>query len=502
MKVEQLHELPKSWEWTKLGDIGSVASGGTPSTKDMANFGGQIPWITPADLSGFKEKFISRGERNLTERGLNSSSATLLPAGTVLFSSRAPVGYVAIAENAIATNQGFKNLIPSDIAFNEYIYYYLKGSKHLAESYASGTTFLEISGSRFAKLPVPLAPLPEQHRIVAKIEELFNQLDAGVESLKTVKVQLQAYRQSVLKAAIGGNLVPIEAELARAEGRGYEHASFLLESVSTPPRPYRYKTRSRDVILGHAALAVGNPNTQLPEGWTWAPLLDIARLESGHTPSRRHPEWWEGEIPWMGIPDARDHHGGVIHDTRKHTNEEGLANSAARLLPAGTVCLSRTASVGYVVKMGRPMATSQDFVNWICASVLDPDWLQCALVADRDALLRFGKGSVHKTIYYPEVLSFHLALPPLGEQKRIVAEVDRRLSLAIETENRVEVTVSQGKRLRQAIFQKAFSGKLVPQDPGNEPADILLEKIKRQGQKSRISAGRAPQSQIDSFQRS
>jgi type I restriction enzyme S subunit len=163
-------QLPPGWLWTTLGEIGIVKAGGTPSTGNSENFGGEIAWITPADLTGYKKKFIRNGRKNLSEKGLKSSSAILLPRGTVLFSSRAPIGYVVIAENPVSTNQGFKNLIPFDFVFNEYVYYYLKGSKKLAESFGSGTTFKEVSASRFAKIPIPICPMPEQHRIVGKVE--------------------------------------------------------------------------------------------------------------------------------------------------------------------------------------------------------------------------------------------------------------------------------------------------------------------------------------------
>lgn len=100
------------WQILKLGDIGDVVGGGTPSTKVDEYFGGCIPWITPKDLSGYKSKYIFRGERNITEKGLNNSSAILLPRGTVLFSSRAPIGYIAIAGCDVTTNQGFKSVVP------------------------------------------------------------------------------------------------------------------------------------------------------------------------------------------------------------------------------------------------------------------------------------------------------------------------------------------------------------------------------------------------------
>ena len=133
--------------WTTMGDIAEVVGGGTPRTNDSTNFeGGDISWITPADLSGYTEKYISHGSRFITRKGLDSSSARLLPAGAVLFTSRAPIGYVAIARNPIATNQGFKSFVLKDGVLPDYVYWWLKGSKQRAESLASGTTFLELSG--------------------------------------------------------------------------------------------------------------------------------------------------------------------------------------------------------------------------------------------------------------------------------------------------------------------------------------------------------------------
>ena len=183
-------------------------------------------------------------------------------------------------------------------------------------------------------------------------------------------------------------------------------------------------------------------------------------MESGHTPSRNHPEWWDGDVAWIGIADAREYDGRTIHETFQHTNAEGIANSASRLLPAGTVCISRTASVGYVVVMGREMATSQDFVNWIPTAAVTSNWLRIIFSADREALRRFGKGSVHKTIYFPEWLSVHIAVPPLAEQTRIVAEVERRLSVVEELETVVNANLQRATRLRQSILQQTFSGQL------------------------------------------
>ena len=222
------------------------------------------------------------------------------------------------------------------------------------------------------------------------------------------------------------------------------------------------------VIRGSYALSVGMPDTPLPQGWRWVALSDVARLETGHTPSRRHPEYWGGDVPWIGIKDATENHGRVIGDTYQHTNELGIANSSARILPTHTVCLSRTASVGYVVVMGRPMATSQDFVNWVCSDAIDYRFLKYILLAEREAFLRFASGTTHQTIYFPEVKAFHVALPPISEQCTI-GNILSTLDDKIELNRRMSETL---EAIARALFKSWFVGfdpvraKAEGRDPG------------------------------------
>lgn len=212
LPFEPLHpliktEIPQGWEVKTLGEIGKVISGGTPSTSNKDNFDGEIAWITPADLSGYKEKYISKGKRNLSEQGLKNSSARLLPPNSILFSSRAPIGYVAIASNALCTNQGFKNLIPNGNVSSEYIYYFLLHSKRLAESVASGTTFKEISAASFSKLPIPLPPLATQNQIVQILESKFAHLEKLAQFVNASLENLQRLKSSLLNQAFKGELV-------------------------------------------------------------------------------------------------------------------------------------------------------------------------------------------------------------------------------------------------------------------------------------------------------
>jgi type I restriction enzyme S subunit len=179
------------------------------------------------------------------------------------------------------------------------------------------------------------------------------------------------------------------------------------------------------------------PTENAPVGFSWRLLADLARLETGHTPSRRVPGYWEnGTIPWLGVRDATGNHGRTIVSTHEYITELGEQNSSTRLLPKDTVCLSRTASVGYVVVMGVPMCTSQDFVNWVCGPELDFRYLKYILLGEKEAFLRFASGTTHQTVYFPEVKAFHVMVPPASEQ-RAIAGVLGALDDKIESNRRV-----------------------------------------------------------------
>jgi type I restriction enzyme S subunit len=214
------------------------------------------------------------------------------------------------------------------------------------------------------------------------------------------------------------------------------------------------------VIPGEHALSVGMPSTPAPLGWKWSPLTSLARLESGHTPSRKHPEYWDGTTPWVSLIDAKQNHGRRIQDTIEHTNDLGIANSSARVLPRNTVCLSRTASVGYVVVLDRPMATSQDFVNWVCSEDLDPDFLKYLFLAEGRALLKFASGAVHQTIYFPEAKAFHVCHPRVPEQRRIVEKLDALREETRKLDLLYRQKLSALEELDKSLLGAALGGKL------------------------------------------
>ena len=204
---EQPYEVPENWVWVRLGGITQVIGGGTPSTSKKEYYdGGTISWLSPVDLSNYNDIYISHGNKMITLEGLNNSSAKLLPKDTVCLTSRAPIGYVAIAENELSTNQGFKSFLPSPTYLARFLYWYLKGNKELLESKASGTTFLELSASKAATIEFPLPPLSEQQRIVERIDELFAKLDEAKERLQEVAESFAVRKAAILHKAFTGEL--------------------------------------------------------------------------------------------------------------------------------------------------------------------------------------------------------------------------------------------------------------------------------------------------------
>jgi type I restriction enzyme S subunit len=435
---------------------------------------------------------------------------------------------VAIAANALATNQGFKSFVLQPGLLPDYIYYYLRRARELAVSLASGTTFLELSGKDAAKLPVPVPPLGEQRRIVDAVESLLPRVDEAEAALERVQRNLKRYRAAVLQAAVEGRLVPTEAELARAEGRDYEQASELLKRILTerrhrweeaelarltaagrPPKDDRWKTKYEE-----AELPVPDGRSPLPEGWAWATWGQIGLSQNG----RAFPS---GEYQAKGIRLLRPgnlHASGSVEWTPKNTRHmpEGWADEYPEyVVGPGELVMNLTAQSLKDEFLGRVCITGHDercLLNQRIAR------LSPVLVASRFILSAFkapvfrrfvdslNKGSLIQHMFTSQLASWVLPLPPLPEQERIATEVERHASLALALESAAAVGRGRAKRLRQSILKWAFEGKLVDQDPNDEPASVLLERIRAErdtgpGERSPSAAGRRARSDRNALTR-
>lgn len=408
--------LPPGWRYVKLGDVCKVVGGSTPDTGNPLYWDGTIVWVTPTDLGKNTGVSIKTSERLITSEGLRGCRTEMLPIGTVVMSSRAPIGHLAIADIPLCTNQGCKSFVPSSNVDSGYLYWSLKQSVPTIQALGSGATFAEVSKSAMQDFEIPLPPLPEQQRI------------AGI-----LKKQMAAVDKARLAA---------EARLAAVKALP---AAFLRQVFGVEP-----------VFTASPV----TPQKPMVPGWKWHRLTDLARLATGHTPSRYHKEYWQGDIPWLQLADIRVLDGHEAQDTAEHTNALGLANSSSVLLPKDTVCMSRTASVGFFTVMGRPMCTSQDFVNWVCGDTLAPWFLLYLLIASREKIRELGSGAVHKTIYFPAVRNFSVCVPPLAEQRRMAVRLKKQITAAETARAAAEAELAAINALPATLLRRAFSGEL------------------------------------------
>jgi type I restriction enzyme, S subunit len=243
----------------------------------------------------------------------------------------------------------------------------------------------------------------------------------------------------------------IAAALDKADAlrRKRRRALDLLDSLT--PSIFQEMFGSR---IGKPPVNIRPNVPNLPKGWHWKRLTDVARLATGHTPDRKQPNYWNGDIPWLSLSDIRALDGKIAHSTKECVTEDGIENSSSVLLPEGTVCFSRTASVGFATVMGRPMGTSQDFVNWVCGPSLNCIYLLWALIVARNELLSLASGSTHRTIYFPTVEQFHVLVPPIALQNRFATLAGRTLDCG------GKLGTTSLSELFSSLQSRAFSGQL------------------------------------------
>lgn len=242
------------WKEYRLDEIGDIVSGGTPSTKNEDYYGNEIPWITPKDLSGYDSKYISKGERSITKLGLEKSSAKLLLKGTILFSSRAPIGYVAIAQEDLCTNQGFKNIVCNpQVAHNEFIYYRMKLAKEELESVAGGSTFKEVSGKVMKEFKIKLPSIEQQKRIASILSSLDDKIELNNEMNKT----LEEMAQSIFKRWF------VDFEFPNEDGQPYKSSGGEMVESELAMIPKGWEVKSLDEILDSISIKHKFPNEKI-----------------------------------------------------------------------------------------------------------------------------------------------------------------------------------------------------------------------------------------------
>lgn len=451
--------LPHGWVLTTIGEVAEVVGGGTPKTSVPGNFDDEAghPWLTPADLTGHTQKTIASGRRFLTDQGLATSAAKYMPAGTILFSSRAPIGYVAIAENPVTTNQGFRSFVPSPALCPDYAYHYLRSISALANQMASGTTFNELSGSKAKTLPIPLPPLGNQQRIAERLDEIDERRASITTRLGASEHLVARLRNAVLASACSGRLTADWRE-ANPEVTADQLAEDLTGGL--PGR----RTRRR-VPDGGAGLTSEELIDLIPPSWRLVRLGDVLDVATGATPLRKNQAYYEdGTIPWVTS--------GAVNRGRIETPTElitplALKETNVKLFPPGTLLVAMYGegqTRGRVGELAIEAGTNQAVAALLFddgSAMLRP-FVRLFFEDGYRRIRALSVGGVQPNLNLGMIKETLLPLPPHEEQLEIL----RRARAAIDAAERMDAGISAAETALDSAMKgalaKAFRGELVP----------------------------------------
>ena len=346
------------WTYKKLGDIAEIVGGSTPKTNVEEYWDGDNYWVTPAEIGD--SVFVDKTKRTITESAVKSCHLTLLPIGTVLLSSRAPIGKLGITTVPMYCNQGFKNIICSDKLHNKYVYYYLGNNVPYIQSLGRGATFKEISKKIVEEITIPVPPKETQIQIASEFDAL--------------NVTLTMLQQQV------------------------KDLNSLMQSIFY------------DIF--------GDPITN-PKGWSIKCLSNVGQIISGSTPSTTDESNWDGDVNWVTPAELGEqlYYGETV---RKLTvaGAKGLV-----LMPIGTVLLSSRAPIGKLAITTVPMCCNQGFKNIICGDFINNIFLYYYLKETMDNIKALGRGATFKEVSKSALSNYKIALPPLSLQQSFASKV-------------------------------------------------------------------------------
>lgn len=416
-------DLPPDWEFAKLGEVARWSSGGTPKSDVSEFYGGDIPWVVTGDLT---DGLVHATKQTLTPSGLARSSAKLVPSGTVLVAMYgASIGRVGIAGMPLTTNQAIANAQVYTQAINpKYLLYYLLSQRSALAAAGKGAAQPNIGQGILKDWPIPVAPLSEQERIIAAIEEQFSRLDAGEAALKRARLNLKRMRAAVLQAAV-----------TSVEQEGVDQVA--LGDLVTPERKIAY-----GVLV---------PGNDIPDGIAFIRVGDLERR-------------------------------GVNSNSLKRIAPSVAARYPRTHLQGGEVLLSLVGTIG------RTAVVPKDLVGANVARALavipvrldvEARYVAIALSLNRVTrdLTNLSHEVARKTLNLEDVRKYKIPIPSRDRQLAIVEIVENTETWITSIERHVNNVTRRSNHLRSAVLAGAFSGQLVPQNPADEPASVVLERM-------------------------
>lgn len=485
-------ELPPGWQLARVDELCAIGSGGTPRRSEPSYFGGPYPWITISDLN---DGVVTKTAESITDSGILNSAAKLIPENSVLIALYGSIGKAGITSRPSTTNQAIAHALPNQEAYDpRFLFHYVQLKRWELSELGTGVTQKNIYLSDIKSFEIPVAPRAEQTRIVEKLEELLSDLDAGVVELKTAQHKLVQYRQSLLKAAVEGALT---AAWRAAHGQPQETGAELLKRILSERRARweqkqlakfaeQEKTLPKDWKAKYpqplAPDIAGLPS--LPKGWVWASVEQIGEIQLGR---QRSPDKLTGSNPTKYIRAANITEQGIDFSDVLEMDFDA-AERQRFSLKAGDVLL--TEASGSPEHVGRPVIWPavdgefcfQNTVLRFSSAAIGPRYayrmFQAAQKLGQFQKLAGGVGINHLSA---GKLSRHVVpLPSLEEQDAIVRALDEAFASIEQQEDSARRGVALCVAQRRSLLAAAFSGQLVPQDANDEPASVLLERIRKE----------------------
>lgn len=450
---------PAGWETARLADVAEVRLGRQRSPK-RATGNRMRPYLRAANVTwrGLDLTDVKEMDFNAPE----SDSYELQP-GDLLLSEASgspgevgkPAQYAGEIDGCCFQNTLLRVRLPGGLRPEFYEHFFREQALNgrFAEG-SRGVGIHHLGAAALSAWHVPIPPEAEQTRIVTAIEEAFSKLDAGETGLRSVRRRLKRMREAVLAAAVAGRLVPQDpADLPAAD---------LLKALGVGP------------LVGDG----------LPCGWSTLAIKDLGRVGSGTTPSRSRGDYWsDGQIPWVTSALLNE---GIVRQAREFVTPRAVTETSLRLWPAGTLLV---AMYGEGQTRGRCAELAIDATcNQACAAIdvrtelnAYRPFIRLSFYANYEANRRLASGGVQPNLNVGLIKSLPIPIPPVEEVQRIVKEVGRQLSFIEAAERAVEAALARCIALRRSVLKSGFAGRLVPQDSTDEPAAVLLQRI-RDGQ--------------------
>ena len=410
----------EEWKKYKLHEIGRIVGGATPPTKDSANYDGEISWITPKDLSNFTGRYIQKGERSITQKGFESSSCQILPKGSILFSSRAPIGYIAIAANELCTNQGFKSIIPdNNLVNNLFLYYLLKYNKEEIEGLGSGTTFKEVSAKVMQNFDIKIPSIQTQK----KIADILSSLDDKIELNRRINDNLEQQAQALFKSWF-------------VDFEPFKEGKFV------------------DSELG-----------MIPESWRVCSAETIFKINIGKTPPRKEQQWFtninNGNVKWISISDLGSNEI-FIEDSKEYLTKEAISKFNIIVVPEDTILVSFKLTVGRVGISNCELTTNEAVARFYLPKSYFREYTYLSLKNYNYA--RLGSTSSIATAVNSKIIkNMKLLIPPVT----IISEFSKRINPLFNAIRIYENEIRNLSKIRNTLLPKLMSGELKINDINN-----------------------------------